>query len=134
MESGLSYTRKYYVPLITDDEGNTLAVHVYNRDDIGPVLWLFTSLDRGYEFISKHLSQPGDEPVPNKENKAFMDVLEQRKGEIGSGGMNFGKEFGERTLTEMLPDLVKNGVGYVIVDPSWEEEQQLAYRLPLKKI
>src|SRR5215218_4201177 len=116
MESGLSNTRQYLVPLITDASGKTTGVHLFHRPETGKVLWLFTSHERGQEFMSALMSEPGEQ------NKAFMEVLEQGWGRLSGGDVNFGGHFSAKTVPEMASDLERWKVDRLIVDlgfPGW---------------
>ncbi len=132
MEAALSNTHKYFIPAITDDEDNILAAHLFNLRDVGPTMWLFTSHERAKAFMSEFMSRPVDETEPYEENKAFIDVLEQRRGEIGNKGLNFGKHFLIMTVTQMLPVFEKNDVARVIVDPGFPGEEERTYKPPHK--
>ena len=122
MESGLSKTRKYLVPLITHDEGRPTAVHIYHRPDLGKVLWLFSSQERAYKFM-KAMAERGEM------NKAFMEVLEQSWGRYTSEDLNFARFYSAKTVPELLPMLKKNDVDYLVVDPGIEER---IYKAPHK--
>ena len=124
MESGLSNTRTYYVPLITDDRGRTLAVHLYHRPATGKVLWLFTSEQRGLSFLSRFMSQP------DEKEKAVRQIVEARGPEATSRGLHFGEHVSANTLEEIKRDLERWGVDRLIVDPGFPEEGQRVYELP----
>jgi hypothetical protein len=123
---GLSNTQKYLVPLITDKEGNTTGVHYYRQSDLGKVMWLFTSHERGHEFLSTLLSEPGEE------NKAFMEILEQGWGRLASEDVNIGEHFSAKTVPEIAGDLERWGVEHLIVDPGFPGWQQRIYESPHK--
>lgn len=126
MEPGLSHTRKYLVPLITDSEGKTTGVHLYHRPETGKVLWLFTSHEKGHEFMSALMAEPGEQ------KKAFMEVLEQGWGRLGSGDVNFGGHFSAKTVPEMAEDLQRWKVDRLIVDPGFQGWQRRVYETPHK--
>lgn len=128
MEPGLSYTREYLVPLITDAEGKTTGVHLYHRPETGKVLWLFTSHERGHEFMSALMADPGEQ------KKAFMEVLEQGWGRLGSGDVNFGGHFSAKTVPEMAKDLERWKVDRLIVDPGFPGWRQRIYASPYKAL
>jgi hypothetical protein len=127
IESGLSKTQKYLVPLITDEQGKTTGVHLYHRPSRGKTLWLFTSHERGNAFMSAFMGQPGEG------NKAFMEVLEQGWGRLGSEDLNFGGHFSTKTVPEMAPDLERWGVDRLVVDPGFSGEEQRVYNPPNKR-
>ncbi len=114
------------MPLITDDDGRTLAVHFYNRANSGSELWLFTSPDRGFEYLSEFMSQPGER------EKAVGQILEQRGDAAGSRGLNFGEHFSAKTVPEIAQDLERWGVERLIVDPGSPGVDQRTYRPPHK--
>ncbi|MBA2712477.1 MAG: hypothetical protein H0U55_02850 [Rubrobacteraceae bacterium] len=124
MEPELSNTQTYYVPLITDAGGRTLAVHLYNRTDSGPELWLFTSLDRGSAYLSEFMSQPGER------DKAVGELLPQAGDQAGSGDLHFGEHFSAKTVPEMTEDLQRWGIRRLVVDPGLPGEQQRIYGPP----
>jgi len=128
MEPGLSNTREYLVPLITDEEGRTTGVHLYHRPETGKVLWLFTSHERGDEFMSALMSEPGEE------DKAFMEVIEQAWGRLVSEDVNFGGHFSAKTVPQMARDLEGWKVDRLIVDPGFPGWQQRVYESPYKSL
>ncbi len=125
METGLSNTRTYYVPLITDDRGRTLAVHLYHRPATGKVLWLFTSPERGLESLSEFMSRPGET------EKAVGQIIEERGPGAASGGLHFGEHVSAKTLPEIMPDLERWGIERLIVDPEFSDAEPRVYELPL---
>lgn len=125
-EPGLSYTQKYLVPLITDEEGNTTGVHYYHQPGKGYVLWLFTSHERGNEFMSALKAEPGEG------NKAFMEILEQGWGQLASDDVNIGDHFSAKTVPEIAKDLERWEVGRLMVDPGFAGWQQRIYEVPHK--
>ena len=128
MESGLSSTQRYLVPLITDEGGKITGVHLYHRPNLGKVLWLFTSHERGYEFMSALMSESG------QRNKAFMEILEQGWDRLGSEDVNFGGHFSAKTVQEMASDLERWKVDRLIVDPGFPGWQQRIYESPYKSL
>ena len=125
MESGLGSTQRYLVPLVTDSVGKTLAVHLY-RTDSGPVLWLFTSHEKGFAFMAEFMSRPGER------DKAVRDIAEQPGSRTGSEDLHFGEHFSAKTVPEMAPDLERWGVERLLVDPGFPGEEQRTHEPPHK--
>lgn len=124
METGLSNTQTYFVPLITDNDGRTLAVHLYHSPAMGKVLWLFTSEQRGRESLSKFMSRPGER------EKAERQIVEQRGPGATSRGLRF-DEVSAKTLEEIKPDLKRWEIERLIVDPEFSDAEPRVYDLPL---
>ena len=102
------------MPLITDDRGRTLAVHLYHRPATGKVLWLFTSEQRGLSFLSRFMSQP------DEKEKAVRQIVEARGPEATSRSLHFGEHVSANTLEEIKRDLERWGVDRLIVGPGFQ--------------
>jgi hypothetical protein len=125
METGLRNTRTYYVPLITDDRGRTLAVHLHHSPATGKVLWLFTSERGALESLSEYMSRTGER------EKAVRQIIEQRGPGAASTGLHVGEHVSAKTLPEIKPDLERWKVERLIVDPEFSDAEPRVYELPL---
>ena len=120
----LSGTQKYYVLLITDEQGEATGIHWLEHRQFGNVLWLFSSMEVVERFWGRYID----------ENQAFIDILERDFDQLREGAtdINFFRAVSKATIPDLLDFLFAADIDALILDPGADGWEQRVYESPNK--